>query len=207
MWPAPPRAADGFLRGAANFFGRGEEDSGVHVALDGDVGAELLAEGAHVDAPVDAEDVGTGAGDSGEKVVGGFGVIDDGSLWVADARAEIISCTAGRAKLFVIAEGEFAAPGVEELDGGGACGDLGFQIGDGGLRDAMEEIAKSGGFAEQETFHGGEAFFGAAFDHVAGQSPGSGRKAQNGNGGADFADDAANGFGEEGGFDFGVEEF
>src|SRR5208282_354818 len=70
----------------------------------------------------------------------------------------------------------------------------------------MEEIAKGGGFAEKETFYRGEAFFGAAFDHVAGECPGSGGKTEDGNGGADFADDAANGFGEEGGFDFGVEK-
>ena len=111
-------------------------------------------------------------------------------------------------EIFVVVEGEFAAPGVEELDGGGACGDLGFQVRNGGLRDAMEEVSKSGRLAEQETFYCGEAFFGAAFDHVAGQRPGSGGKAQNGNvGAADFADNAANGFREEARVDFRVEEF
>ena len=70
----------------------------------------------------------------------------------------------------------------------------------------MEEFAKSGRFAEQEALCRGKAFFGAAFDHVAGESPGSSGETQNGDCGADFADDAANGFREKGGFDFGVEE-
>ena len=71
----------------------------------------------------------------------------------------------------------------------------------------MEEVAKSGGFAEKETLYGGEAFLRAAFDHVTGQSPGCGGEAQNGNGRAYFANDAPNGFGEEAGVDFRVEEF
>ena len=54
-----------FLGGAANFFGWGEEDGGVDISLEGNARAELLAEGAYVDTPVDAEDVGAGAGYSG----------------------------------------------------------------------------------------------------------------------------------------------
>ena len=44
----------------------------------------------------------------------------------------------GESEGFVVAEGEFAAPGVEELDGGGACCDLRFQVGNRRLRDAMQ---------------------------------------------------------------------
>lgn len=70
----------------------------------------------------------------------------------------------------------------------------------------MEEIAERGRFAEEKTFDGGEAFFCAAFDHVAGEGPGRGRETEDGDGGADFMRDAADGFGKEGCFGFGVEE-
>src|SRR5271163_3199897 len=137
----------------------------------------------------------------------GFRVINDVGLWGCGRKSGNDFLRGGEREVFVVAEGEFAAPSVEELDGVGACGDLGFQIRNSRLRDAMEEIAEGRGFAEEKTFNGGEAFFGAAFDHVAGQSPGRGGKAQNGNRGPDFPDDAAYGFGEEPGVDFRVEEF
>lgn len=113
----------------------------------------------------------------------------------------------GKSEIFVIAEGKFAAPGVEELHGGCASGDLGFEIGDGGLRDAMEKRSEGGGLVEQEGFCAGKAFAGAAFDHVAGESPGASGETENRDGRADFTDDSADRFGEEGGFDFGIEEF
>ena len=69
----------GFLRGAANFFGRAEEDGWVDVALHGDARAEILAECAHIDAPVDAQDVCAGTGYSWQQVMRGFRVINDGS--------------------------------------------------------------------------------------------------------------------------------
>ena len=137
-------------------------------------------------------------------MVGGFGVIDD---WSRTAEAGDNFLRGGQCEFFVVAQREFAAPGVEELNGGGSGGDLGSQVGNCCLGDAMQEFAKGGGFAKEETFYGGEAFFGAAFDHVAGESPGSGGKAQNGNRVPDFANDATNGFGEEAGLDFWVEEF
>ena len=114
---------DGFLRDAANLFGRAEEDGGVDVALDGDAWAELCTESAKVDAPVDAEDIGAGAGNCREQVMRGLRVVDDGS-GAAEAGDDFLC--GGECECFVVAQREFAAPGVEELDGGGAGGDLSF---------------------------------------------------------------------------------
>src|SRR5271156_4383914 len=98
----------------------------------------------------------------------GFRVINDGSLRGCGCEAGNDFLRGGESEVFVVTEGEFAAPGVEKLDGGGACGDLGFQVRNSCLRDAMQEIAEGGWFAEQEALYRGETFFGAAFDHVAG---------------------------------------
>ena len=48
------KRGNGFLGCAANFLRRREEHGWVYVSLQGDAGAEFLAEGAHIDAPVDA---------------------------------------------------------------------------------------------------------------------------------------------------------
>lgn len=73
-------SGDGVLRCAANLFGRAKKDGGIDVALKGDARAERFAEGAQVDAPIDAEDLGAGTGDSWEKMMGGFGVVNNGGL-------------------------------------------------------------------------------------------------------------------------------
>ena len=61
----------------ANLFGRGEENGWVEVTLDGDAGTSEGAEFVEWDAPVDTENVGADFDDGREKVVRGFGVIDD----------------------------------------------------------------------------------------------------------------------------------
>ena len=56
----------------------------------------------------------------------GFRVINDGSLRGCGRERGDDFLYGGESEVFVVAEGEFAAPGVEELDGGGAGGDLSF---------------------------------------------------------------------------------
>jgi len=100
----------GFQSYAANFFGRGEKDGGVDVSLQGDVGAELRAKVAHVNAPIDTQNVCAGTGNGGEKMMRSLGVIDDrrGSR---EGRDDFLE--GWESEVFVVAEGEFAAPGVE----------------------------------------------------------------------------------------------
>jgi len=194
---------DDFLGGAANFGWRAEEDRGIEVALQGDVRAELCAERAKINAPIDAEDVGAGTRNGGKEMVRSFGVVNDGSS-SSDSGDDFLR--GGQREGFVIGEGELAAPGVEELHCGGARSDLRFEIGDGGLRDAVEKFAERSGLAAQESFDGGESVAGAAFDHIAGERPRGGGEAENRDGRAELAGYAADGFGQEGGFEFGVED-
>lgn len=56
----------------------------------------------------------------------------------------------------------------------------------------------------EKTFDGGEAFLGAALDHVAGKGPGGGGEAEDGNVGAYFFYSAAKSFHEEAGLAFRV---
>lgn len=193
----------GLASGALNRFGRAKKHGGIDVALDGDTRAELFAKGAHIDAPVHAEDVRTGTRNCGQKVMGSFRVVDDRRR-SGQRGNDFLRC--GESELLVIAERKFTGPGIEELNGSSAGGDLRLQVGNCRQRNAVQEITKCGGLAEQEIFRGGEAFASTALDHVASKSPGSGGKTEHRDFRADLAGDASNGFGEKGGLVFGIEE-
>ena len=106
---------------AANLLRRTAKHGGVDVPLQGDVWSELFAKRVHIHAPIDAQDIRAGAGDGGQKVMRRFGVINHGS---STAQAGNNLLRGGESKIFVVAEGELAAPGVKELNGGGSGGDL-----------------------------------------------------------------------------------
>src|SRR5260370_35967175 len=111
----------------------------------------------------------------------------------------------GEREFFVVWEIQLATPGVEELHGGGSSSDLCFQIGNGGLSDAMEECAEDLRLVVEETLDGGESFLGLAFYHVAGKCPRSTGKAQDGNFGTDGFHNTTDGFGKKGRFFLWVE--
>lgn len=194
---------DDVQRGLANFLLRAEENGGIEIALDGDAGTGQRAEFGKGNAPIDAEDVGAGLDDGGKLVVRGLGVINDGD-GVAEAGNDFLD--GGQNEFGVVAEIEFATPGVEELDRGDSGGNLAFEVEDGSLGDLVKKFAEDFGFAIEEIFYGGEAFFCAALDHVASEGPGGSGKAEDGDVRADVFDGAAKGFHEEAGFDFGVED-
>jgi len=186
--------ADDFRRGSRNERLWSEEDGGVKVALQSDARSELSAQGGKVDAPIYREDVRAGPGYGGEQMVGSLGVVDDWRLRVGRVKCgnDLLDCREDEGLVF--GEGEFAAPGVEELDGRYTGGDLSLKIGNGGLRDAVEKRMEGSGFGAQKGFYNGERIGAAAFDHVAGEGPRRGGEAEDGNLRAKFADNAANGF-------------
>ena len=58
----------------------------------------------------------------------------------------------------------------------------------------------------EKAFYGGEAFLGAAFDHVTGEGPGRSGETENGDVRARIANGAAKRFHEKAGFDFWIED-
>src|SRR5260370_38514872 len=112
----------------------------------------------------------------------------------------------GECEFFVVWEITLATRGVEELHGGGSSCDLCFQIGNGGLSDAMEECAEDLRLVVEETLDGGESFLGFALYHVAGQCPRGTGKSQDGNLGTDGFHNTTDGFGKKGRFFLWVED-
>lgn len=90
----------------------------------------MNAERSEIDAPVNRKDIGTGAGNGGEKMVRGLGVVNDRSLRVRRVQSGDDLLDRGEGERFVLGAGEFAAPGVEELDRSAASGNLSLQIRD-----------------------------------------------------------------------------
>jgi len=92
------------------------------------------------------------------------------------------------------------------LNGRRAGGDLRFEIGNGGLSDAVKQTAEGRRLAVEKALYGCETFLGSAFNHVAGQSPRSGGKAEHRDVRTSRANDSADGFGEEASLLLRVEE-
>src|SRR5208337_790582 len=132
-----------------------------------------------------------------------LGVVDDGR---AGAQRGNDLTHYREDEVSVIVQVQFAGPGVKELNGGGASGDLSLEIGDGGLGDFRKQVAEDLRFAIEKFFDQGKAVFGAAFDHVTGEGPRRGSEAEDGNIWADLGAGAAKGVHEEAGFDFRVED-
>ena len=82
----------------------------------------------------------------------GFRVINDGSLGGCGREGGNDLLRGGEGEIFVVAQGEFAAPRVEELDGGGSGGDLRFQDRGSSLARCVGGGRGKWGFAEQEAF-------------------------------------------------------
>ena len=87
---------------------------------------------------------------------------------------------------------------------GRARGNLCFEVGNRGLRDAMEQLAENSRLVIEKTLNGGESSR-FSFDHVTCKSPGGTGKAQHGNFRSDGLHDAADGFGQKFGFHFRIE--
>src|SRR5262249_38738204 len=71
------------------------------------------------------------------------------------------------AEPLVVVQAEVAAPGIEQLDGGSASGDLGFEIRDGSLYDSVQEIAKNSWVVVEKALGRRETLSRPAFHHVA----------------------------------------
>ena len=63
----------------------------------------------------------------------------------------------------------------------------------------MKERAEDFRFVVEKALDGGKSFLGFAFDHIAGKSPRSACKTENGNLRTDGLDDATDSFGQEAG--------
>src|SRR6266404_4505234 len=201
-----PVATEGINRGQghiANFLGRGKQNSWIDVALQGDFWADGLSNLGQVDAPIDTQNICSGARGGGEQMLGGFGVINHGDR-TAEAGDDFLDRREG--ELFVVVQIQFAAPGIEQLNGGGSGGNLRFEIGNRCLSNAMKQQVEGFGLAVEKTFDGGKTFLGFAFYHVGGESPGSTGEAQHGNVGTDGFHDPTDGFGQEAGFRFWIED-
>src|SRR5580704_6063194 len=129
-------------------------------------------------------------------------VIDD---WNRGAKSRDDFLHGGQREFSIVLQTQLATPSVEQLNGGGACGDLRLEIGNRRLGDALEQGAKRLWLVIQKTFDCREAFLCFAFHHITREGPGGGGKAQNGNFWSDGFDEAADGFGEEPSFRFWVE--
>lgn len=132
-----------------------------------------------------------------------LGVINDRHR-IAETRDD--SLDGGQNELGVVVEIEFATPSVEELNGRDSGGDLAFEIENGGVGDFVEKFAKDFRLGVEEILYSRKPFFGAAFDHVTGQSPRRGSKAEDRDVGSGEFDGAAKSFHEEAGFDFRIED-
>ena len=123
-----------------------EEGERVHVALKGDLVLNDATCTGHVDRPVEADRIAAGGRDFGEPFAAALRE-DDGrnnlALVFANEAVEHLAGVAQREALEV-AVGEHAAPGVENLNGLSACGDLGVQIRGNGLgvdvKHALEQV-------------------------------------------------------------------
>jgi hypothetical protein len=197
------KLGDDVQSGLADFLLRAEKNCWIEIALDSDARTGKRAKFAEWNAPIDAKDIGADFDDGPEKVVRGLCVINHGDN-VAEARNDFLN--GGKSEFGVVVEIEFTAPGVEELDSGDASGDLAFEIKNCGFGDFLEKCAENFGLGVEEIFYGGEAFLGAAFDHVAGEGPGRSGETENGDIRAGIANGAAKRFHQEAGFDFGIED-
>lgn len=182
---------------------RAEKNCWIEIALNGDARTGKRAKFAERNAPIDAKDIGAGFDDGREEMVRGLCVINHGD-GVAEARDDLLN--GGQNEFGVVVEIEFTAPGVEELDGSDTSGDLAFEIENCSFGDFLQEFAKDFGLGVEKIFYGGEAFLGAAFDHVTGESPGRSGKTENGNVRASIANGAAKRLHQKAGFDFGIED-
>src|SRR5216683_3008512 len=189
-------------RQVANSFGRGKQNRRVDIALESDFRTKRFSNVSQVHAPIDAKHIRARASHGGEQMLGGLGVINHGDQ-AAETGDDLLD--GGEREFFVVWEIQLATPGVEELHGGGASCDLCFQIGNGGLSDAMEECAEELRLVVEETLDGGESFLSLAFHHITGKGPRSTGKAQDGNFGTDGFHDTTDGFGKKGRFFLWVE--
>src|SRR5580765_7462931 len=106
-------------------------------------------------------------------MVGSFRVVND-RHGVTKAGNEFLDH--GKREAIVVVKVKLAAPGIEQLDGDGAGSDLGFEIENRRLSNAMKQIAEGLRFVVEKTLGGGETFLGFAFHHVTRESPRSGGK-------------------------------
>ena len=186
-----------------NLFRWAEENRRIEIALDGDAWTGKRTEFTKGDAPIDAKDVSARLDNGWKKMVGGLRVVNDGN-GVGEAGDDLVN--GGKYELGVVVEIKFATPGVENLNSGDAGSDLRFEIKNRGLGDAMKKFAEKLRLGVKEIFDGRKAIFGATFDHVTGESPRRGGKAEDGNFGAGVFHRATESFHEEAGFLFRIEE-
>ena len=139
MWPWPASSADDVQRGLANFLLWAAQNGGIEIALDRDMRTRKGAQFAEGNAPIDAEYLRTGLDDRRQKMVRGFGVVDDRDD-VAKAGDDFLDD--GQHEFGVVVEIQFAAPSVKKLYGRDASSDLALQVKDRGLGDAVEEFAE-----------------------------------------------------------------
>src|SRR5690348_9400459 len=200
--PGSPELRKNFGSGTTNRVPRREKNRGIEIALQGDAGAERFAKVGKIQAPINAQNGGSGFGDGGQKMGGGLRVVDDRG-GAGNAFDDLLN--RGKSKVAIVHQVEFTAPRVKKLNGSRAGGDLGAEIRNRGLGDTRQKLAERSRLRVKETLSGGKAVFRAALDHIAGECPWRGGESENGYVRANLADEAANGFHEEAGFGLGVE--
>lgn len=91
------------------------------------------------------------------------------------------------------------------MDRGGARRELRLEVGRGGAGDSAEQVAQKFRLGGEQLPGAGDVAAGAAFDHVAGECPGRGGEADDGNVWTGGATDGANGVRDKFGFALGIE--
>src|ERR1700682_1088776 len=133
-------------------------------------------------------------------MVGSLRVVND-RHGVAKAGNEFLD--RGKCESVIVVKVQLTTPSVKQLHGGSTGSDLGFEIGNRGLCDAVEQITEGLWFAVEKTLDGGKTFLGFAFHHITGERPRRGGKAQYRYFRAGGFHDAANGFRQKARFGFG----
>src|SRR6185437_547777 len=103
----------------------------------------------------------------------------------------------GKFEGVVFGGGELSSPGVEKLDCGCAGGNLRLQIRAGGSRNSIEQFADECGLVTQHLLCAQNIAARLAFDHVAGERPGSAGETNYRHVGTNFFANGANRVGDK----------
>ena len=189
--------AQNVLGAALEFFPIGEEQYRIEVALYGAFVAERLPAGVKRDAPVEANDFGSGLLHRGKKGRAVGAEIDDGhsGLFLADLLQAFDEVGHVRQSVAaVVFDAQAAHPAVENLDGVGSGAHLLGGILGGHGDQLLHQFVPGGGLGVHH-FFGVDVVAGAsAFDHVAGEGEGRAAESDDGKFVAEMLDHELDGF-------------
>src|SRR5712692_2812056 len=175
---ASPESANGAERHLANFLRRCQQNGWIDVSLQGDFRTKELANLSQLYAPVDAEDICPGSRHRREEMLRGLGVVNERNT---SAHSGNDFLDGWKREIPVVLQIQLAAPGVEQLDSGSPRGDLGVQVRNRCLSNAVEQFAEGLRLVVETALGRGKAFLRFAFHHVTRERPRGGRKTQDRN--------------------------